>query len=326
MVSIVMPLHNKGKYVVESIESVIAQTIPAWELLIVENYSNDAGPLIAQKIAEKDSRVCYCEAPSFVRGPGAARNFGLDKAQGEWVLFLDADDLISPGYLKEKLDSAARVPDAPLVVGCWREFQDAKLEVTTKKQPAAFLHEPQYVRDVAVGFAPWILHCSMVKRAWIENNRRWPEELDSMPSEDAAFWFRILIDVENIAWCQNDGALHRVGISESREGSTGALMRAMALQGVVEHNLRCLSKNKRTPSNRQCETLARVFEQSAWTLCRVGEKSEAAKVIKIASFWLSKTHSIAPSLLLRKILGLELFAVLRVIHTGFVRQSRQGSD
>ena len=321
-----MPLHNKGEYVAKSIESVIAQTLQDWELLIVENYSSDSGPSIARNFVNRDSRVFFLEAPPAVRGPGAARNFGLDHAQGEWILFLDADDLISPDYLKERLLSAARVPEAPLVVGCWREFQDARPEVTTKKRPAAFLHEPQSVRDVAVGFAPWILHCTMVTRAWIQNNRRWPEELDSMPSEDAAFWFRILIGVENIAWCQNDGALHRVGISESREGSTGALMRAMALQGVVKHNLQCLSKHNQIPTNRQCETLARVFEQSARTLCRVGEKSEAAKVIKIASFWLSKTHSIAPSLLLRKILGLELFAVLRVIHTGFVRQSRQGSD
>jgi glycosyltransferase involved in cell wall biosynthesis len=108
-VSVVIPLHNKGRYVERALSSVLAQTHPALEIIVVDDGSTDDGP----------EKVLNLEIPKLVligqenRGPGAARNAGLARAQGKYVAFLDADDEWMPSFLEAGLslleDKAADV-------------------------------------------------------------------------------------------------------------------------------------------------------------------------------------------------------------------------
>lgn len=97
LVSIIMPTWNAGDYIAEAIQSVIAQTYKKWELLIVDDCSTDH---TADAVAFfRDDRIKYLKNKKN-SGAALSRNRALRKAQGEWIAFLDSDDL----WLSEKLE------------------------------------------------------------------------------------------------------------------------------------------------------------------------------------------------------------------------------
>src|SRR5437667_5148571 len=118
-VSIITPLYNKAEYVVETVRSVQAQTSTNWELLVIDNLSSDDGPERLQKLKEPRLRLLSCAR----KGVSATRNAGIRAASGEWLVFLDADDLLRPDYLESQL-FVAKSSDAQLVMCRYAEFVD----------------------------------------------------------------------------------------------------------------------------------------------------------------------------------------------------------
>lgn len=117
-VSVVVAFLDAGRFLEEAIESVIAQHFDDWELLLVDDGSTDAGSRIAQGYARRDPRVRYLEHPGHVNlGAGAARNRGIREARGEFVAFLDADDVWMPEKLAEQLDTMRANPRAAMIFG-----------------------------------------------------------------------------------------------------------------------------------------------------------------------------------------------------------------
>ena len=92
LVSIIMPSYNTGKYISESIESVIAQTYKKWELIIVDDCSNDLTIKVVQKYLKEYSNIFFIQLEKN-SGAAAARNKGIEEAQGEYIAFIDSDDL-----------------------------------------------------------------------------------------------------------------------------------------------------------------------------------------------------------------------------------------
>lgn len=96
LVSIIMPTHNAGRYIGQAIESVLAQTYTHWELLIIDDASSDNTELIVR--AYPDPRIRYKKVER-IGHPAGVRNAGLRLAQGEFIAFLDSDDLYYPQTL-----------------------------------------------------------------------------------------------------------------------------------------------------------------------------------------------------------------------------------
>ncbi len=92
--SIIMPVYNAEKWISETIESVLAQAYTDWELLCIDDGSPDKSADIVRDYAQKDSRVILLEKPN--GGVSSARNYGIEYASGEYIAFLDADDLALP--------------------------------------------------------------------------------------------------------------------------------------------------------------------------------------------------------------------------------------
>jgi glycosyltransferase involved in cell wall biosynthesis len=101
LVSVLIPVYNARRYVRDAIESVQAQTFEDWEAIVVDDGSADGGGLVAREMAANDKRVRVHEQEN--AGPAAARNAALRLASGEFVAFLDADDLWLPGKLERQL-------------------------------------------------------------------------------------------------------------------------------------------------------------------------------------------------------------------------------
>ncbi len=94
MISVITPAYNAEAFLSEAIESLLNQTAPNWELIIIDDGSADATYTIATEYAQKDPRIKVATQKN--AGPAAARNHGIALASGDWVTFLDADDMLEP--------------------------------------------------------------------------------------------------------------------------------------------------------------------------------------------------------------------------------------
>lgn len=98
LVSIVIPVYNKEKYISKCIESVIAQTYEDLEILVIDDGSIDNSYHIIKNFAKKDKRIKSIQQVN--SGVGAARNKGILNAKGRYILFLDADDALAKDYVE----------------------------------------------------------------------------------------------------------------------------------------------------------------------------------------------------------------------------------
>lgn len=98
LISVIVPIYNVEKYLPECLDSLLAQTYAAFELLLVDDGSPDGCWQILQRYAQRDERVHVFRKEN--GGVSSARNFGLERAQGEYITFVDPDDAVAPGYLQ----------------------------------------------------------------------------------------------------------------------------------------------------------------------------------------------------------------------------------
>jgi glycosyltransferase involved in cell wall biosynthesis len=119
MVSVIMIFLNEERFIEEAIESVLAQIYDSWELLLVDDGSTDRSPAIALRyVAQYPEKVRYLEHPGHQnRGMSATRNLGIDQARGEFIAFLDGDDLYLPHKLEQQVAILNAQPEAAMIYG-----------------------------------------------------------------------------------------------------------------------------------------------------------------------------------------------------------------
>lgn len=105
MISVIIPVLNREKEIEECIHSVVCQSYENWELLIIDNGSSDTTVELCRKLAAQEPRIRLLDAP---RGVSRARNAGIEAAQGQYLFFLDSDDVIHPSLLETLLVSMER--------------------------------------------------------------------------------------------------------------------------------------------------------------------------------------------------------------------------
>jgi teichuronic acid biosynthesis glycosyltransferase TuaG len=127
LVSIITPAYRCASVVGDTIRSVLEQTYPHWEMLIVEDCSSDNTREVLREWTKIDSRVRLIEQPKN-GGPAMARNAGLERAQGRWIAFLDSDDLWVPQKLERSI-AFAKFHQAPLVFTGFRRIPAEGAEV-----------------------------------------------------------------------------------------------------------------------------------------------------------------------------------------------------
>ena len=112
-VSVIMPAYNVEPYLAASIESVLGQTFQHWEIVIVDDGSTDASGAIADRYANRDSRIRVVHQAN--GGLSAARNTAMRHARGEVFALLDSDDLWDPDFLASQMALFAARPDVAIV-------------------------------------------------------------------------------------------------------------------------------------------------------------------------------------------------------------------
>src|SRR5258705_128554 len=104
--SVIIPTYNRTEFMTRTIQSVLDQTFKSFEIIIVDDGSTDNTETILQPLIQQHSNISYFKKKNEERG--AARNFGIMRAKGNYVTFLDSDDIFYPGHLQEAMELLRR--------------------------------------------------------------------------------------------------------------------------------------------------------------------------------------------------------------------------
>lgn len=125
-VSIIVPVYNAEKHLEECVQSILAQELTDWELFLVNDGSKDGSLALCRKYEAQDARIHVLDGPN--GGVSAARNRGLDAAQGKYIGFVDADDFIAPQMYK-RLTEEIEEKETDLMFCTHADWQDGKTTI-----------------------------------------------------------------------------------------------------------------------------------------------------------------------------------------------------
>ncbi|WP_162340645.1 glycosyltransferase family 2 protein [Cyclobacterium salsum] len=124
LVSILIPNYNKSPYLRETLDSVLQQTYTNWECILVDDHSTDDSWKILEEYANLDTRFKIFKRPeNRQNGGNAARNFGFELSQGEFINWLDSDDVINIEFITEKISTFEIHPNLDYVLSNIYKFQ-----------------------------------------------------------------------------------------------------------------------------------------------------------------------------------------------------------
>ena len=121
LISIVLPVYNREKLVLNSIESVLNQTYKNFELIVVDDYSNDNTHSVISSIPDKRIKLLKHDKN---RGASAARNTGIKASRGDWIAFHDSDDLWNKNKLEKQVETILTVEADIAVIHCGLQYFD----------------------------------------------------------------------------------------------------------------------------------------------------------------------------------------------------------
>lgn len=212
-VSIVMPAYNRASYVGEALRSLQVEPGIDAEILVVDDGSTDGCDAVVASIAEADPRVRLIRRDH--RGVSAARNAGLAAATGEYLTFLDSDDISAPGRILRQVTKLAARPDIAAVVGRRMHFSEMS---------ADFVPQPGSIWEQTLDIC---LASAVFRRATFERFGGFDEALTY--GEDIDFYFRLfevdsrfLIEVETAIYYRR----HAGNMTNDRDAMNRACLRA----------------------------------------------------------------------------------------------------
>jgi glycosyltransferase involved in cell wall biosynthesis len=186
--SVVIPLYNKARFIEGAVRSVLAQTHPALEVIVVDDGSTDGGPEHLEKLGLDKVRIF--RQPN--AGVSAARNLGISHARGDWIALLDADDHYHPEMLANVARAAGLYPEADVVATKFRVVQEPSGSALTD-WPVPRSCEVVLVDDLHRRWMETVLFCSssIAVRATRLHQMQPCFVQGEWHGEDIDLWFRL---------------------------------------------------------------------------------------------------------------------------------------
>jgi glycosyltransferase involved in cell wall biosynthesis len=191
IVSVIIPLHNKGPYIKRAIHSVLQQTLQQFEIIIVDDHSTDDGPRTAREF--QDHRITVVSQDG--SGAASTRNLGVSLAKSDFIAFLDADDEWDPLHLETLVALRERFPEAGIWVTAYKLVEPGNIvrDPGYYGIPAAPWEGliPNYVQAAVYGDFPFVTICvGISKKLFLETGGFVPH---ITWNEDLELWFRIIL-------------------------------------------------------------------------------------------------------------------------------------
>lgn len=212
LVSVVIPLYNKERYVGEALQSVLSQTVQDFEVVVVDDGSTDGS---AERVAAiKDERIRLLRQIN--AGAAAARNTGIMAAQGEWIAFLDADDCWLPHNLESHFKQLGQHPDVLWSAGTFNRRSGTQVSpMKINRELLAAQSDSTVVRD-ALLLLPHGFLCTdtvLVRKSVFSEVGGMDQALRT--AEDLDMWLRIALVHPRMAYCTEPIAEYSVEVAGS---------------------------------------------------------------------------------------------------------------
>ncbi len=242
LVSIIIPSYNAGPWIKATIESALAQTWPTKEIIVVDDGSKDNSLTVASEFRSAGVQV-VAQANA---GASAARNHGLRLARGEYIQFLDADDLMAPDKIARQMEIFARTPRA-IVAAAWGRFENdpsiarfVPEENWRDSEPIEWL-TLNYAGRGMMQPAAWL-----TPRALIDAAGPWDERLSL--NDDGEYFTRVILRAETLRFCSEARVFYRSNLSGSlsRQRSARAWRSALLSQELCISHLLAVEDSART--------------------------------------------------------------------------------
>jgi glycosyltransferase involved in cell wall biosynthesis len=180
-VSVIIPSYNSARFVAQAVESALAQTYPDFEVIVVDDGSTDHTQVVLASYSNR-IRTIYQEN----RGPAAARNTGFRRSRGDYLLFLDSDDLIPPDKLALHVPFLETQPGFGLVYSAWQQINEDGTQVLGQVRPNK---QGQLLKDILRRDLFFFPGAAVIRRECLERVGPFDESLYGC--EDADMWLRL---------------------------------------------------------------------------------------------------------------------------------------
>jgi len=200
-ISVVIPAYNAAGFIAQTLESVLAQTPPPDEVLVIDDGSTDATAEVAEGFG---AQVRVIRRPRARQA--AARNFGVQEAAGEWVAFVDADDLWEPDKLARQMEALARSPVASLCYTARREFVEHGGAI--ERLNIVPVPPPEGIREALFRNTTFLPSSVVIQRAAFLAAGGFDTEFKIV--EDWDLWLRLLHSGVAFAACPEPLLLYRI--------------------------------------------------------------------------------------------------------------------
>ncbi|MCL9805109.1 glycosyltransferase [Flavobacterium amniphilum] len=195
-VSIIIPSYNKAQFIKDTLQSVLAQTYPNWECLIIDDGSADGSVSIINEFTAKDNRFVFlAKDGKLKKGPSSSRNLGLRAAKGEYIVFLDADDLLATDCLENRIKLFEGNKENDFLVFQMQRFQNQP-DYSIKKKVVSIPEELALQSFIQL-HGVWPITGPVYKTTVLKSVGGFQENL--MNYEDFELAVKILLKSENYA-------------------------------------------------------------------------------------------------------------------------------
>lgn len=223
LVSIIIPLYNAENYIEETISSATNQTHQNIEIIVIDDHSTDNSYQIVSSIVS--DKITLVKNPK--KGACAARNYGFELSKGEFIQYLDADDLLSPNKIEEQLKL---IKNDLTIASCpWGRFSKKK----TNYFPIHQFINKSYQKPLKWLIDSWsdkgkgAVHSWLTPRNLIKKSGNWNEELTV--NQDGEFFCRVLLNAKEIHYAQNSLVYYREGNPHSISQRQASKEKAVSL-------------------------------------------------------------------------------------------------
>jgi glycosyltransferase involved in cell wall biosynthesis len=221
-VSVVIPSYNCARYLPEAIDSVLAQTYQNFEIIVIDDGSTDETAAVLRRYG-LPVRVVY----QHNQGVAQARNHGIRQARGEWIAFLDADDVLLPHKLAAQLTVAAAHPDAGMIHSGWNRV-DAEGRVIMPVEP--WHQVPELTLESWLRWKPVLPSAMLFRRQWLEQTGGFDPRFP--PAEDTELVLRLSCLGCRAAWLRQITVNYR---QHDASAMHKGLPQAKSLSAVIDH-------------------------------------------------------------------------------------------
>lgn len=243
LVSIIIPTYNRAHLIEETLDSIIAQTHTNWECIVVDDGSIDNTTAILANYCKKDSRFQFYNRPSNkMKGASACRNLGIEISRGEFVQFLDSDDILANNKLDEQLKKIHNKAFS-IVICKWGIFNHDINDTLFKKDLAYYkdFNSSIDLFNILGKYGLYIpIHAFLISKKLIDKSGTWNEKLTI--NDDGEFFSRILMNAKSIYYTENTCVYYRKNNDESLSSYTNIkkLKNLVFSWKLIESNLKPL--------------------------------------------------------------------------------------